>query len=215
MSRPSAALRAVPAPLEFIENPARARSALHPLRLRLLEALGSGEAAASALADRLRLPRQTVNYHLARLSEQRLVQAEEQGRVGRRIDRTYRLSARSYLIAPSALAGLATEPDQIADKLSSAYLAAVTARAQKDLSALRRAAERSGKRLATLTLEADVRFRTPADQQAFAEGLAQAFAGLVARYHRGPAEPGRTFRFFVGGHPRVPPGARRSGGEKT
>jgi DNA-binding transcriptional ArsR family regulator len=204
---------AAPAPLEFIESPAQARTALHPLRLRLLEALSRGGATAAALAERLSLPRQTVNYHLARLAEQRLVRAEERGRVGRRIDRSYQLAARSYLIGPSALAGVGAEPEQIADRFSSAYLAAVAGRAQTDLALLRRAAARSGKRLATLTLEADVHFATPAEQHAFAEELAQAFAALAARYHR-DAGAGRTFRFFVGGHPAVPRGARNKAKEQ-
>jgi DNA-binding transcriptional ArsR family regulator len=189
------------APLEFIGDPSRARAALHPLRLRLLEALARGEATAPALAERLSLPRQTINYHLARLAEQRLIRPREQGRVGRRIDRAYRLTARSFLIAPSALAGVGVEPGRIADKFSSAYLAAVTARAQRDLQALERAAARTGKRLPTFTLEADVRFASAADQAAFAEALAQSFAALVARHH---APTGRTFRFFIAGHPAVP-----------
>jgi hypothetical protein len=42
------------------------------------------------------------------------------------------------------------------------------------------AALRTGKRLPTLTLESDVRFRSPGEQKAFAEELAQAFAALVA-----------------------------------
>lgn len=199
-----AAEKAAPtAALEFIEDATRARAALHPLRLRLLEALAQGEATAPVLAERLSLPRQTINYHLARLAEQRLISAQERGRVGRRIDRAYRLAARSYLIAPSALAGVGALPGQIADKFSSAYLAAITARAQSDLQALRRAALRTGKRLPTLTLEADVRFRSPGEQKAFAEELAQAFADLVARHHA-PTGPGRTFRFFIAGHPAVP-----------
>jgi hypothetical protein len=108
---------------------------------------------------------------------------------------------------------VAAEPGQIRDKFSSAYLAAVTARAQTDLSALRRAAQRTGKRVPTLTFEADMRFATPGELHAFAEELAQAFAGVVARYHT-DARAGRTFRFFVGGHPAVPQGTRSMVEEK-
>jgi DNA-binding transcriptional ArsR family regulator len=193
----------VAAPLRIIDSIAGARAALHPLRLRILEALEEG-ASAREVGAKVGLPRQTVNYHLQQLARQGLVEPEERGRVGARIDRVYRLAARSYVIAASALKNMAADPSRIADKFSSAYLAAVAARTIKDLGRLRPKAEEHGKRLPTLTLESEVRFATPADQLAFANALSAAFAELVRRYHDDQAPGGRTFRVFAAGYPAVP-----------
>lgn len=190
-------------PLEIIDDPARARTALQPIRLRLLQLLERPQSAPQ-LAAATGMPRQRVLYHLRRLEAQRLVTAHEHGRVGRRIDRSYVRTATSYAIAPKTLGGAAVDPRTIADAFSSAYLSAVAGRALNDLAALGRAAATRGKRLATLTLEAEVRFATPADQRRFADELTTALASLAAKYHNPGAPHGRTFRVFAGGYPAVP-----------
>ena len=52
-----------------------------------------------------------------------------------------------------------------------------------------------------MTVETEVRFATPADQNKFAEELTQAVAAVVAKYHDDKTPGGRRFRFVVGGHP--------------
>jgi hypothetical protein len=150
------------------------------------------------------MPRQRVLYHLRKLEAQRLVQAHDHGSVGRRIDRSYVRTATSYAIAPKALGGVAVGARAVADAFSSAYLSAVAARALNDMAALSRAAADRGKRVPTLTLETDVRFATPADQQRFASELAATLATLAAKYHHPEAPQGRTFRVFACGYPAVP-----------
>jgi len=159
------------------------------------------------------MPRQRVLYHLRTLEAQRLVEAQEHGTVGRRIDRSYVRTATSYAIAPKTLGGVAVDPRTVADAFSSAYLSAVAGRALNDLAALGRAAAARGKRVPTLTLETDVRFATPADQRRFADELTAAFAALAAKYHHPDLPLGRTFRVFACGYPAVPtrPTANESG----
>jgi DNA-binding transcriptional ArsR family regulator len=190
-------------PIDIIDDPARARMALQPIRLRLLHLLGQPQSAPQ-LAKAMGMPRQRVLYHLRKLEAQRLVEAQEHGTVGRRIDRSYARTATSYAIAPKTLGGVAVDARTIADVFSSAYLSAVAGRALNDLAALRRAAAARGKRVPTLTLETDVRFATPADQRRFADELTAAFAALAARYHQPDAPQGRTFRVFACGYPAVP-----------
>jgi predicted ArsR family transcriptional regulator len=190
------------AALDIIDDPARARTALHPLRRRILQALDA-PASAPQLARTLGLGRQQVNYHLRRLEADRLVQAEDAGRVGRRIDRLYRRTAASYLLAPTTVAGTPVDPRRMTDRFSTAYLTAVSARALNDIAALRRAADREGKRIPTLTLDTEVRFATPAAQRAFADALTQALSDLVERFHDAAAPGGRTFRIFACGYPAV------------
>jgi predicted ArsR family transcriptional regulator len=193
-------------PLHIIDEPSRARSALQPLRLRLLQLLDTPQSAPQ-LARAMGLPRQQVNYHLRKLEAEQLVAAQEHGRVGRRIDRTFARTATSYVIAPKTLGGEAIDPQAVSDAFSSVYLSAVTTRALNDLAALRRAAAAKGKRVPTLTLETVVRFATPADQRRFAGELTELFAALAAKYHQETAPQGRSFRVFACGYPAVAPPA--------
>ena len=193
-------------PLDIIDDPVRARAALQPVRLRLLQLLERPQSAPQ-LAKAIGMPRQRVLYHLRTLEAQHLVEAQDHGSVGRRIDRSYVRTATSYAIAPKTLGGVAVDARTIGDAFSSAYLSAVAARALNDLAALGRAATARGKRVPTLTLETDVRFATPADQRRFADELTTALTTLAAKYHQPDAIGGRTFRVIACGYPAVPPHA--------
>jgi hypothetical protein len=145
-----------------------------------------------------------VLYHLRKLEAQQLVEAQDHGSVGRRIDRSYVRTATSYAIAPRALGGVAVDARTVGDAFSAAYVSAVAGRALDDLATLGRAAAARGKRVPTITLETAVRFATPADQQRFADELATALTTLAARHHQPDAPKGRTFRVFACGYPAVP-----------
>ena len=190
--------------LDIIDDPARARAALQPIRLRLLHLLERPQSAPQ-VASAMGMPRQRVLYHLRTLEAQRLVESHEHGSVGRRIDRSYVRTATSYAIAPNTLGGVAIEVDTrtVADAFSSTYLSAVAGRALNDLAALGRAAAARGKRVPTITLETNVRFATPADQRRFAEELTTALTTLAAKYHDVGAANGRAFRIFACGYPAV------------
>jgi predicted ArsR family transcriptional regulator len=189
--------------LDIIDDPGRARVALQPIRLRLLHLLEQPQSAPQ-VARAIGMPRQRVLYHLRMLEAQRLVEARDHGTVGRRIDRTYVRTATSYAIAPKTLGGVAVDARTVADAFSSAYLSAVAGRALDDLAALGRAAAARNKRVATITVETEVRFATPADQRRFADELATALTTLAARYHDPDAAAGRAFRVFACGYPAVP-----------
>src|SRR3954447_21965528 len=189
--------------LDIIDDPARARAALQPIRLRLLHLLERPQSAPQ-VAKAMGMPRQRVLYHLRMLEAQRLVEAQEHGSVGRRIDRSYVRTATSYAVAPKMLGGVAVDTQTVGDAFSAAYLSAVAGRALNDLAALGRAAATRGKRVPTLTLETEVRFATPADQRRFADELTTALATLAGRYHHPDAPQGRTFRVFACSYPAVP-----------
>lgn len=201
-------------PLDIIDDPSRARTALQPIRLRLLQLLEQPRSAPQLAGD-LGMPRQRVLYHLRTLEAQRLVVAHEHGTVGRRIDRSYVRTATSYAIAPRALGEAAIDPRAVADAFSATYLSALAGRALDDLAALGRAAAARHKRVPTLTVEAEVRFASPADQRRFADELASAVATLAARYHDADAPQGRTFRVFACGYPAVPSRSNARGTPRT
>lgn len=188
--------------LGVIENTGQAAVLLNPLRLKLLGELREPDSA-SGLARRLRLPRQKLNYHLRELEKQRLVELVGERRKGNCVERMLRATARTYVISPAALGALGADPAAVQDRFSSTYLVAVAARAVREVARLRSQAEKRGKRLATLTLEGEVRFASAQERSAFAEELAAQFARLVAKYHDQKTPGGRAFRFIVGGYPAV------------
>lgn len=190
-------------PLSILKDHDRAAALLEPTRLRLLGELREPDSAAG-LARRLDLPRQKVNYHLRELERAGVVRLVEERRKGNCVERIVQATASSYLIDPGILGSLAAEPERIGDRLSSAYLVAVAAKAIQEVAELRARADRAGKPLATLTLQVDVRFASPEDRNAFAEDVANAIAQLVREYHTpGGDDSGRLHRFVVGGYPAI------------
>jgi len=188
--------------LDLIREPQRASILLDPLRLQLLQLLRR-PASAAALARQLDLPRQKVNYHLRELEKAGLVELVEERVRGNCVERILRGVARHYLISPEALGDLASDPEATRDRFSSAYLVGAAAEAIRDVGALRAGAERAGKRLATLTLQTEIRFASAARRKAFAEELATEVARLAAKYHEPDAPDGRPFKLLVGAYPAL------------
>jgi hypothetical protein len=119
------------------------------------------------------------------------------------VERIVQATARSYVISPVALGPLAADPDRVEDQFSSTYLVAIASKLIRDVGTLRRRADASGKRLATLTAQSDVRFASPADQHAFAAELTECLGRLAAKYNHPDAINGRSFSFVIAGHPTV------------
>jgi DNA-binding transcriptional ArsR family regulator len=176
------------------------------MRARLLAEL-TEPASATALADRVGLARQKVNYHLRELERNGLVELVEERRKGNMTERVLRATAASYVISPAALAAVAPDPGRAPDRLSARWLLALAARLVRDVGALVTGAARANKPVATFALEGEVRFASAADRAAFADELAQAVTTLVGRYHDEGAAGGRTHRVVVAIHPAVPAGA--------
>lgn len=190
-----------PAALEVIEDPAQAASVLNPIRLQLLNELLEPDSAAG-LARRLKLPRQAITYHVRQLEADGLVTFVEERRRRNCVERVVQATARAYVISPSALGVLAADPEQVGDRFSATYLIAVAARMIRDVTLLRHLADETDKRLATLTIQTEVRFASPAEQHAFAYELADTLGQLVTKYHREDAPEGPEVSFTVAGHPR-------------
>lgn len=186
--------------VEVIEDPEAATVALEPVRSRLLAELAE-PASAAALAARLGIPRQKVNYHLRTLEEHGLVRVAETRPWGGLRERLLVATAASYIVSPSALGPVATDPGRSADRLSASYLIALAARVVREVSGLLRLARESGKRLATLSIDTEVRFRSAEDRAAFSNELAEAVTKLVSRYHDESAPGGRSHRLVVVAHP--------------
>ena len=85
--------------------------------------------------------------------------------------------------------------------MSSAYLIATAGRAIRDVAALDERAREAGKRIATLTLEAEIRFDNAEARARFADELTEAVARIAAKYHSDKAPGGRRFRLLAAVHP--------------
>lgn len=188
--------------VDVIEDPSVALVALDPLRRRILEQLaepGSSTTVAAALGE----TRQKVNHHLRALEAAGLVElVEERPRRGL-TERIVVAAARSFIVSPDAVA-TTSDPASV-DQLSSRYLVAVGARLVKEVAGLARGADRAGRRLATLTIDTEVRFASAADRAAFTEDLTAAITELVGRYHDESSPEGRRHRLVVAAHPTPGP----------
>ncbi len=186
--------------VEVIDDPAAATVALQPIRSRLLSELAK-PASAATLATRVGLARQKVNYHLRALEAHGLIEVAEQRKWGGLTERLLVATASSYIVSPSAMGPVAVDPNREMDRLAASYLITLGARVVRELSDLLRRAKSAGKRLATLALDTEVRFRSAEDRAAFSAELTDAVTKLVSKYHDASAPSGRAHRLIVMAHP--------------
>lgn len=188
--------------VSVIDDPASASVALDPVRSRLLSELRAPEGVSAAtLAGRMGLPRQKVNYHLRTLEKHGLVRVAGKKRWGGLTERRLVATASSYVVSPEALGPVAADPSRTEDRLSASYLVALAARVVREVGKLLRKSEELNKRLATLSIDTEVRFRSAEERAAFSSELTAAVAALVARYHDETAAGGRRHRLMIGAYP--------------
>jgi len=171
--------------------------ALDPIRALILDALAEPGSAASVAAT-VGLSRQKVNYHLKALEMHGLVEPAGGRAWGGITERYVRRSARHLVVAPDVLEGKMPDPDEIADRLSAAYLVAVNARTVSEVGSIASDAG-TGTRVPTLTVDTVIGFKSPEDRAAFAAELQLALVELAARYHH---DDGRPHRLTVSSYPK-------------
>ena len=197
--------------LETVTDGSRAATLLqHPVRRRIV-ALARTPMSATEMAGRLGLTRQGVNYHVRQLERARFLQRAEQRVRRNMIEQRYVATARSYVIAPELLGALAPHASAVHDGASAAALFAIASRAQDDLTRVVTDAGARSKRVATLSLTADVRFASAEQRAEFTRAIEAAITDIVARHTTpftaddGSPGDGRPYRLFLGCHP-IPAG---------
>ncbi len=168
--------------IEVIEDPATATIALDPVRCRLLAEMAE-PASATTLAARVGLTRQKVSTTCT-LEAHGLVKVAEERQWGGLTERLMVATAASYVVSPSALGSgrLGTGPGR-----GSAFggLSHCPGRALiREVGALLRRSKELNKRLPTLSVDTEIRFRSAADRAAFSHDPANAVTQLVARLPR-------------------------------
>jgi DNA-binding transcriptional ArsR family regulator len=197
--------------LDLVREPAQAAILLHhPLRLKILAALLEPDSA-TAVARRMKLPRQTVNYHVRELARARLLVRAGRRRRRHLFEQCYVATARGYVLSPELLGKLAADPAQVADTFSANYLLGLASKLQSELARSVQLAAAAGKHLATLSINTELRFSSPEQRAVFTEELLRTLVDVAARHSSpfakadgSPAE-GRPFRLVVGCYP-IPPG---------
>jgi DNA-binding transcriptional ArsR family regulator len=187
-------------PVEVIHDPAAATVALDPVRSRILSEL-SEPASAAMLANRLKVPRQKLRYHLRALEAHGLVRVAEKRQWGGLTESLFVATASSYMVSPAAMGPVAADPGRTTDRLSAGYVLALTGRVIREVSDLLRRSEELDKRLPTLSIDTVIRFRSAADRAAFSQEFAAAVATLASRYHDESTPGGRPHRLVAVAHP--------------
>lgn len=187
--------------VDVITLPDAAIAALEPTRTQLLAELRE-PASAATLAARLGLKRQGINYHLHTLEQHGLVEVADTRIWGGLTERLMVASASGYVMSPETLGAAAADPARSKDRLAASYLIALGARIVREVGDLWRRARLAEKGLATLAIDTEIRFVSPADRAAFTNELSQVVAELASRYHNPAALGGRSHRLVVVAYPQ-------------
>src|SRR3989454_5459363 len=223
--RPRAALprtkgnpRRRPLGLHIIRDLDRAYSLLHPVRRRILEMLSEPESSAG-ISHRLKLPRQKVNYHVKEMARTRLLLPAGRKRKRRFYEQCYVASAKAYVLSPELLGKLAADAGTMPDRLSAGHLQGLAAQMQKEVN---RAMDLTpgGKKVATLSLNREVRFTSAEQRAGFTRALEKAIVDVVGKHTSpfqlkdgSPAPGGRSALFW--GAIRLRRRRRKHGGGRT
>ena len=93
------------------------------------------------------------------------------------------------------------------DRLSAGYLLGLGTQMQKELSHALNMATKAGKKVATLSMNTEIRFTSPEQRAGFTKALEKAIVGIVARHTSpfkkadGSPAQGRAFRLVLGCYP--------------
>jgi len=188
------------------EGPRAAALVQHPLRPRILS-LAREPASATQIAASLGESRQKINYHVRQLHRAGLLKPAGRQKKRNMVEQRYVATARSYVLAPQLVGPLAAEAARVADALSASYLVALASQAQAELATVMQAATAQGKRVATLSASAELRFESAEQREGFTDALRAALTRVIAAHSSpttqrdGSAGAGRPYRLVVGCYP--------------
>ena len=185
--------------MQVLTDSSRLAAVLSPLRMRVLEEMKEPESATS-LAPRLGVSRQKLNYHLRELEREGFLEVVEERRRRGCIERVLKVTSRSFVVNPALLGGLAS--DEARDRFSTSYLLATASATIRDVAVLSQRARAVDERLATFTMDTEVRIISPAAFRSFTGELASAVARLASKYDD-TTPKSRRFRVVLGSHPVV------------
>lgn len=188
------------APIALVTDTSQARAALTPIRRQLLEHLRTPGSAAS-LATILDVPRQKLAYHVRALEAAGLVRLVEERRRRGCTERIVVACADAFVLDPALVGAPRPREVDAQDRFASDHLVRTAAGVVREVARMRKQADDEGKRLLTLTLEADLGFASPADFDRFTSALTEAVAELARSF--APRRGARRYRLLAAAHPAV------------
>jgi predicted ArsR family transcriptional regulator len=169
-----------------------------PFRQGLLHALSTPKSA-TRLARDYKMSRQRIGYHMRDLERSGCIEVAGERQARGLKEKLYRTKPMAFVYAPRN----SELPDATRDRYSWATLVNLAARTLWDVIMLRRLADAASRRLATLALDAELHFETPAQRKAFAEELIDAVERVCRKHERLPSEKTRAFRLVLGAYPNL------------
>jgi hypothetical protein len=190
-----------PVPLAVVAEAPRAGLLLKPLRLQILAEARAPQSAA-AIAARLGLPRQKVNYHVRELARAGFLRRAGRQRKRGLTAQQYVVTAEAFLLGPGMLGPMSAELGPSGDRTSAAYLLVLAAQVQREVGSAWRQAQATGKRLPVLSLDSEIHFATSEQRAKFAQALTAAVTKIVAEHTDTPRRPrsasARPYRLMLG-----------------
>jgi DNA-binding transcriptional ArsR family regulator len=171
----------------------------HPLRVQILESLRE-PASAATVARRIGQPRQKVNYHLKELEQAELVEQLRERRVGNFVESIYRAVARSFLVSPEVAWSDPRRVETLRQQHSLQTLVALGERLQRDAAVLVDRAAFDGEEIASASVEAEARFASEAEREAFLDEYLRATAELLDKYGK---REGAAYRVVLAAYPET------------
>jgi DNA-binding transcriptional ArsR family regulator len=172
-----------------VEDPETAQVVSHATRLEVLRALET-PASAAAVARAIGQTRQNANYHLKELERVGLVERVGERRTGNFVETLYRARARTVMLSPRLIGG-PRHAQALADQVSLEKLVRLGERLGRDATVLLDRAAFEGAAIPSASIEAEVRFASVADRQAFVDEYLATLAALTERYASRSGEPYR------------------------
>lgn len=188
---------------QVLDDPEAARSALSPIRRRILDELASPDSA-TGVARRLGLSRQKVNYHLRILEEQGLVELAEQRARRGTVERMLRRRTDELVVDPRMLQPAA--PLRPVDAWAGGAIIAAAADAIRAVGALLNGkTQRAAASIPMATVAGELTFPDATALQRFLEGYAE----LCAKHDRPRAKSARRFAVALLAYPSTPSSAMK------
>ena len=168
-----------------------------PFRQKLLAELSVPQSAIH-VARKLEMSRQRVGYHMRDLESAGAIACVSRQKARGLTEKLYQAQPMAFASAPD------TERARMAeqDRFSWSALVNLIGQTLWDLMGLRRAADAKGKRLATMAIEAELHFASPAERKAFSEDLLDAVEQVIRKHERPETEETRGFRLILGAYPK-------------
>lgn len=195
--------------IHCITDLAQATEILNPLRLEILR-LAREPVSASELSPQLNLSRQRLNYHVRRLARSGFLRKAGRRRRRNMIEQRYVASARAFLLSPELLGAVGADWRRVEDAASADYLLALCCQMESDVIRVWRQAQKSGKRVATLSLKSQFRFEDAQQREMFTRALQEVVVRVVTEHTSPNLQPdgapsaGRPYRLVLGCYPYLP-----------